>query len=318
MAAQTQRNQPQGQVRIDAGNPLARGLVDAWVGSNPLSQLSAGKAQQLAQTGVVPRVVDTTGRGLLFDGSSQYLSKTVSAITSAAEATILVIAAPANTANTTRAIFGYGNTATANSLMFIGQGGTTGQLSFWARSDGNVSQNLQVVPASGWVAGVPAVLVGTRSESQGFHRLYLNGVSLSPLASTALGATTFNRTAIGGLLRSSFGLGFNGTVYLTLSWDRALSDAEVQQISANPWQLFQSSSQRQLITGAAAPLAQKRAVILRSGVLAEIADAEIGSGVKPVVLHNGRLRQRAASEGDPVVLENGRLRRLAEGEMLLL
>jgi len=239
------RQQPQQVVGIDTGNPLAKGLVDAWNGANPLFHSSFGTPQALTQTGGLSKVYSSlAGAGAGFDGLTQYISRNGSAITNTVEATLLVIALPLNTSAATKAIFGYGNSATANTILFVGQGNTSGQLSFFARSDANTQQILQVTAPSVWGSGVPCTIVGTRSESKNYHRLYCNGVSLSPTTATALGTSTFNRTTVGALVRNSPGLNWTGNVYLALSWNRALDESEVQAITANPWQVFKTPTRR--------------------------------------------------------------------------
>ena len=61
-----------------------------------------------------------------------------------------------------------------------------------------------------------------------------------------------------------------------------------------------------------------RALIVISGVLRQITDAEVGTGKKPVVLLDGTLKERTASEGLPIVYDAGDLRTIASGEILLI
>ena len=63
-----------------------------------------------------------------------------------------------------------------------------------------------------------------------------------------------------------------------------------------------------------------RATILLNGYFSQIQDAQLGSGVKPLVLDNGVVKVRATSEGVPLVYdyETGYLRTIAAGETLLI
>jgi hypothetical protein len=64
----------------------------------------------------------------------------------------------------------------------------------------------------------------------------------------------------------------------------------------------------------------RRALILSGGRVRQILDAELGTGLRPVVLmSDGTLRVRATTEGTPIVLGTDMRRRtLAAGETLLI
>ena len=239
--------QPQQVGPVNYSNQSSQGLVDVWNGYAPSFISSFGSPRLITPTAnpkSAPFLQNGMARGATFDGTSQYYSITSSAITNTVEGTLLVVCTPSTTTATTRSIFGYGNSASANTLFFIGQGSSSGQISFFARSDANTAQNLQVAGPASWVNGTPAVLVGTRSESRNFQRLYINGVTQSPTTATALGTSTLNRTTVGGLVRNSPGIFWNGSVYLALSWNRALDDAEIIEISRNPWQVLLNQPKR--------------------------------------------------------------------------
>lgn len=63
---------------------------------------------------------------------------------------------------------------------------------------------------------------------------------------------------------------------------------------------------------------QRRALLHNAGGFSQITDAELGTGKKPLVLLNGEIKERAASEGIPIVYDAGNLRTIAAGETLLL
>lgn len=67
-----------------------------------------------------------------------------------------------------------------------------------------------------------------------------------------------------------------------------------------------------------APLSQARAVYWNGNQIAEVTDALIGTGLKPLVLLNGEVKERAASEGDAIVLIEGVLCVLPSGYELLI
>ena len=65
--------------------------------------------------------------------------------------------------------------------------------------------------------------------------------------------------------------------------------------------------------------ARYRAIILSgTGMQAEIQDAQIGQGIQPLVLMpDGSVQERVASEGDPLVLNGGILQTLPENSTLV-
>lgn len=69
------------------------------------------------------------------------------------------------------------------------------------------------------------------------------------------------------------------------------------------------------------PLTPVRAIVVTSGSLGEVTDAQLGTGKKPVVVYQGDLKERATIEGEPVVMSGGQgtLRTLnAASEELLI
>lgn len=70
------------------------------------------------------------------------------------------------------------------------------------------------------------------------------------------------------------------------------------------------------VMGATAPVVLYRALILLDGELNEVPDKLVGSGVKPLVLLEGLLKERVDAEGLPVVLIEGGLQTLPSGGTL--
>lgn len=64
--------------------------------------------------------------------------------------------------------------------------------------------------------------------------------------------------------------------------------------------------------------ASSRALLFQTGQLKQITDAELSTGKKPLVLLDGQIKERAASEGIPIVYDAGGLRTLASNETLLI
>jgi hypothetical protein len=60
------------------------------------------------------------------------------------------------------------------------------------------------------------------------------------------------------------------------------------------------------------------ALVLVNGRLRQVRNAEVGTGLRPLVLHNGRLKLRAGSEGTPMVVIHGKAVPLPSGHSLLI
>lgn len=60
--------------------------------------------------------------------------------------------------------------------------------------------------------------------------------------------------------------------------------------------------------GGGTSLTPRRALYWDGSLIREITDVLVGTGKKPIVLLNGTLKERAATEGVPVIVMNGQLR----------
>jgi hypothetical protein len=220
------RYQPQGRVRIDRSHPLARGLVFAWV---PASE-------PLLRSGNPARSATPSGAGIVTDGSA-YLYQNAAPGFSLDECSLTAILTPANFDQSSVYAVGCGSSSNSTPLFLLGQGATARQLAFRTRDSGNADV-VTAATSSAWQNQATALVSGTRSLTSGRQRLYLQGAELANSTVSAAAATSFDRLAIGGLLRSSFALGFSGTTSLVLVHNRALSAAEQMALASNPWQVF--------------------------------------------------------------------------------
>lgn len=241
-------SQPQ-TVPTISGSPLAAGLIDAFVpiGDRWVSALGAGAApgQPLIDTGVSVQKFAAPGRGKRYAGAggSAIYSARVGAgsilkAQNLFEGTLLVVAMPENIAQTAWTIFGYGLSSSTNDRFEIRQAGSVGSnLAVFARNHAGTSQEVKNSHAL-WANFLPATVVAVRSQLQNLQAVYLNGLPISAATFTALATATFDTVSISGA--PGFANGFTGTVFLALAWNRALSQAEIAQVSANPWQVFEA------------------------------------------------------------------------------
>jgi len=158
--------------------------------------------------------------------------------------------------------------------------------------------------------------------------LLLNGVSVNTTTTITLGWLAavnqlgrFSTSARSDITVYEFEL-YNGASSYSAVWDETgasgsgvnwADDTATRNLTmtnatgaANSWWLFYSAG------------VYVRAMLLKAAALSQITDAEVGTGKKPLVLLNGEVKERTASEGIPIVYDAGNLRTIAAGETLLI
>jgi hypothetical protein len=139
---------------------------------------------------------------------------------------------------------------------------------------------------------------------------FLNGVKQQ---------ATSNYTGMRGKTMDQVGIGtFTSNMVDVLAvfvWERALDPEEARAVTNNPYQVFSTRA------GIWLPRSVQQALVQRRGLARigsdSLVELSAGSGRKPLVLVNGEIRERTASEGPPIVLVNGQLRTLGAGETLV-
>jgi len=105
-------------------------------------------------------------------------------------------------------------------------------------------------------------------------------------------------------------------IYRLDIWNRSLSSAEVKAWSDNPWQIYKN---RSAVLASPVAVGSKMTPALYVNAQGQIVQSPGGLGnVRPLVLYQGQMRIRLASEGIPLVLDQGKLRTLASDETLLI
>lgn len=160
------------------------------------------------------------------------------------------------------------------------------------------------------VVGGTYVVLSTNNGNVGRQSLYINGIKQ---------ASTGTFTGNGGKPTQTFTLAPGTAVDIVASfmWSRELLPAECVEVSNNPYSLF--AAQRFVLKPIAAAVATfQKALYLNT--MGQIAQSSGDLTVKPLVLLiNGLLAQRVASEGTPVIVDAaGQLRTLKSSETLLI
>lgn len=260
-------SQPQVPVGIDWSNPICKGIQFVWVPAN----------NQLLPVSSPTYTVNQKGRGINTNGSSSYLYQSISSMIDLQECSVTAILTPTLITTASAVAVALGNSGNDNPLFMLGQGSTTNNLSFRTRDTAGTDVEVQATD-SAWASGVPAVCSGTRSSSGGYQRVFIAGRQIATASPATAGAVTYDRFAIGGLLRSAFALAYSGTTSLVILHKRALSAGEIKSLADNPWQIFAPLKRviyAPAISGATAAL---------TGTVTTATEADIVAGGKTIIL----------------------------------
>jgi len=211
-------SQPQAAVGINWGNPLANGLISAWV---PAVLIKDGSASQPLGGS---RVVGLYGAGVLFNGTSDSISLGARALYASSGTRIALIKV--------------GSASGTRNISAMGTGGTGFRL------NGTGIEIVSTLVASVHLAAsavsaneVCSVAIGYESFNTA---IYKNGNVLSTQTTNTVPSLTSTADYIGQTgAGSQF---FDGTIYAHLSFNRKLRDAEIRLLSANPWQIFRPAA----------------------------------------------------------------------------
>ena len=224
-------SQPQGPVSVDWSNPITRDLIDYAVPNvSRLDNINAG------------RILATSG-GLGYSsngGSASGWQKTspIASIDSTKPITILASVSGAAGSTDNRI---YGLATASGYILYVGSGlGNASKMRLWIRTP---SADIGSVDTTATVfeAGVPHV--GVLRYTPGLIESFVDGKVDATSAGTAIGTTSGTMWSGAGTLYRGSASGFNASSTLAgMVFARALSNAEVASLSANPWQIFKQPS----------------------------------------------------------------------------
>lgn len=226
--------QPQGAVRIDWSNPLARDLLVST--AMPLGGYDVA-GQRFAMPSTLPPKYEVTAQGVaLRSGVESGFRKYISQPTkyAAAPFTLLIEFKPTSTADGQAGIWSWGNSPDDGAPRL-----------YIAKDGGSL---LVYMAGSGYQINVPGVfVVGQRhliifTHNGALAKCFVNGV--------LIGTSTAGINAGGAgnwYLGSGYAAAVDGWFTAHSQWQRSFSDSEVAALTANPWQLFKQSSNLPLI-----------------------------------------------------------------------
>jgi hypothetical protein len=221
--------QPQHGAANDSNSSIAAGLVGVF------------NAAVRNARAVGSATIRTTRDGFGFStiGNSDYWVASDTALISTSPTwTILTVLSGTSTNNPTGGVAFYAERPNDTQIIKLGMGdGQTNSAVLVVR---DLQGNLVLQRGTADVrtdTGKPRVVVGTR-RGPADHRLYVNGrfdVSNTTNVGGSFGATNATIGNDPNDLRSFLA---GASLPLVLVWNRSLSDAEIAQVSANPWQVF--------------------------------------------------------------------------------
>lgn len=237
--------QPQSPVEIDWSNPITQGLVNAANinGGSPAYNLVLGKPAPTGGT-LTPSAF-AMGYGKKF--ASAAIQFPLSVYTGAE--TMLSVCRPTTVDANLRAIMHRRNTTTIG----VAQAGATMWLLAYDNAIGLQliawqSSGATCVAINSGSANVASnetlVAVGVVPGNGLTAALYKNGNLVNSATQSAALMNTVVTTEVGGMHANNTSRYFAGDQSLALHWNRALSDAEIRSISANPWQIFKPIPRR--------------------------------------------------------------------------
>lgn len=317
--------------RIDRGDVLGAGLIHSW-GANVLGTLSAYDAAGSAHGtfGVGLPATSPSGNSWRYDANGPYINYDDSG-TGATYSTGLTVGdangsgSPGNNNTFTIAAQFFINTYYATGGNIGGPqclyGGNPQSIEFRVNTDGYL-QLLKQGTASLGIGSIQVpinqIVTGILSYDNGTMFFVVNG----QLAGSAnVSPQTF-------LLATQYFLGYGnvpnstierfnngGRLYRLDVWNRALSLAECKLWNVNPNRAYRSTRQMPYMAAGPALISRRALYLGAQDYYMQAADG--ATGIKPLVLLNGDIRERiATNQGVPVVLVDGYLKTLAANEVL--
>jgi hypothetical protein len=232
--------QPQsGRIKLDALNPLTKGLIGAWSyysadGTSAIDLSGNNSAGVGTITGNPTLVTTTRGNALSFNGSTQYIHFGTPTQTVSGKYTVLAWVNPSSFAET-GCIFSTREGNDGSIDFKIPSGGTTihgdiGYGSSWINTAADATYTFAI---NTWYQ--IAYVVTTAG-----YTIYINGaqVGSGSFSNTPLLWDSLHTLNIG---RVGSGIGdeyFNGLIGEVLVYNRALIASDVLSLYNNPWQLL--------------------------------------------------------------------------------
>jgi hypothetical protein len=229
-------SQPTEVSRIDWSSPFASGLI-ACVSPELNYEHVSGRFGTVVN-GNTP-IVSRVGRGLQTNGTTQVAWLDLPQTIAATEWTLLSLGSYSSP-QTSRRIFTLTDSTSTQTIVSVTSGqSNAARVRLWARNSGNGSGTSVDSTNDAW-SDEPTVVAVRLTNANNQMQAFING-RLSPGVATMGGSQPWNLRRVswgaanlgGGIIEY-----WGGRHFLSMGWSRFLSDAEIAEISANPWQIF--------------------------------------------------------------------------------
>jgi hypothetical protein len=265
---------------VDWGTPLLPGLLRVYAPLPGFHKLYSPNG--LVDTSLIGSPLETAGPlgpSINFDGSNDSVQESSSPIGDNLRGTLFALCRPNTGLITAQSTVMSLCTTAIEPLFRISSSGSTTPVGRWMFQIRTHAGSTNLIPnVNTIVAGQSYFLIATCDGSLGEMRLYVDGVKIG--TANAPAQSTLNRSlfAIGSNGRSLGDLPFVGQIYLAGLASESINDAQAQELSCNPWQLF-SPQKRAFYFDVGAGGSSD---ITGSGNITE--DADTGSGTSTVAV----------------------------------
>lgn len=237
--------QPQQAGPVDAGNPLAAGLVSLVLPvAYPGFDLVANKLMTAVNAPGV--AAGRGGMGLVFNGTSNYSWRSAPELGNAGKYTLVAVVQSNGNGTDTR-LLGLGGSSGTAPMVSIGAGTSNAQkVRIYSRND-SAAPPVDLQSVSNPFDGALHTIVMTfdLASTTGRIGLWVDGVvDTIATGSESTSVTSVNQIALGTLLRTTAAGWWKGTIFMAAVYNRMLTDAEALQLSANAYQLIKAPVRR--------------------------------------------------------------------------
>lgn len=240
------KQQPQDQVQIDRNNPLTKGLVFCFTPS--MGEITGRRLEGVTSSGAGATVSAQSGLGLQQDATHAASLGQIGNLGFGTALSVFTLF------NRTGIVAPYGSILNTRQAYDGGTG-----LALFLNNSGNGQNEVRAVCSTDIVYhDVSATLVDSSKPTalhlnldSGLAEVYDGGKNLARMLGVSGGnivQSVTSKILLGSESVSSILSPFNGNIYLSIMWNRRLSEHEIKTFANNPWQIFKPIS-RKLFVG---------------------------------------------------------------------